>query len=68
MLVLSRRVGEEIVIGEGVDAIVLTVVEIRGPRVRLGIKAPQQVKVNRREIHDKILRNLEHQEQEAKAS
>ncbi|WP_324650471.1 carbon storage regulator CsrA [Georgenia sp. H159] len=47
MLVLSRRVGERIVIGED---IVLTVVEVRNDTVRLGIDAPRHVAVNRAEV------------------
>lgn len=47
MLVLSRRVGEQIVIGED---IVLTVVEVRNDSVRLGIDAPRHVAVNRAEV------------------
>jgi len=52
MLVLSRKVSETIVIGGG--EIKLTVVEIRGDRVRLGIEAPPEVPVHRQEVHDAI--------------
>ncbi len=51
MLVLSRKVDESIVIGED---IVVTVVEVRGDKVRLGISAPREVTVHRREVYDKI--------------
>ncbi len=51
MLVLSRKTNESIVIGEN---IVVTVVEIRGDRVRLGIEAPRAVSVYRREVYDQI--------------
>jgi carbon storage regulator len=51
MLVLSRKLNESIVIR---DNIVITVVEIRGDKVRLGIEAPKEVPVHRREIYDKI--------------
>ncbi|MCG3771694.1 MAG: Carbon storage regulator [Nitrosomonadaceae bacterium] len=47
MLVLSREVNEEILIGENIS---IMVVEIRGDKVRLGIKAPQEVSVDRKEI------------------
>ena len=50
MLVLSRKVGEVIVVG---DNIRITVVEIRGGKVRIGIVAPQDVIVDRQELHDK---------------
>jgi carbon storage regulator len=49
MLVLTRKVGEEIVINGDTR---LTVVAIRGDRVRLGITAPRQTVVDRREIHE----------------
>ena len=48
MLVLSRRKGESITIGEDVE---LTVVDIRRSRVRLGISAPKQTPVHRKEIY-----------------
>lgn len=51
MLVLSRKKNEAIVIA---DEIVITVVEIRGDKVRLGIQAPKDVPVHRQEIHDLI--------------
>lgn len=51
MLVLSRKKNESIVIR---DNIVVTVVEIRGDKVRVGIEAPKEVTVHRREVYDKI--------------
>jgi carbon storage regulator len=54
MLVLSRKKDESIVIGEDV---VVTVVEIRGDKVRLGVQAPREVSVHRREIYEKIKRS-----------
>lgn len=53
MLVLSRKRDEQVVIG---DDIVVTVVEIRGDRVRLGISAPRDVPVHRREVYEVIRR------------
>ncbi len=50
MLILSRRVGEEIVIG---DTIRVTVLTVHGDRVRLGILAPKEVVVDRQEVHEK---------------
>jgi carbon storage regulator len=47
MLVLSRKVGQTIVIGDGIE---ITVIELRGDQVRLGIHAPREVPVNRKEI------------------
>jgi carbon storage regulator len=48
VLVLTRRAGESVVIG---DDIRVTVVEVRGDVVRLGIDAPRDVKVHREEVH-----------------
>lgn len=53
MLVLSRRTNESIVIG---GEIVVTVLEIRGDQVRLGIRAPRSVTVHREEVHAEIQR------------
>ena len=51
MLVLTRKVNQSIVIGEGIEVVVL---EVRGEQVRLGIKAPRDVAVHRKEIFDQI--------------
>ncbi|MFM7073715.1 MAG: carbon storage regulator CsrA [Planctomycetota bacterium] len=51
MLVLSRKLNEEIVID---GKIVVKVVEIRGDRVRLGIEAPPATTIHRSEVHDAI--------------
>lgn len=51
MLILSRRLGERIVIG---DDVVISVVEVRGDQVKLGIEAPKNVKVYRQEVFDSI--------------
>ncbi len=53
MLVLSRLKNESIVIN---DNITIVVVEIRGDKVRLGIEAPADVPVHRREVYDAIRR------------
>ena len=51
MLVLSRRVGESVMIG---DDITVTVLEVRGDIVRLGIDAPRDVKVHREEVYREV--------------
>ncbi len=51
MLVLSRKKNESIVVN---DAIVITVVEIRGDKVRLGIEAPREVPIHRSEVYAAI--------------
>lgn len=57
MLVLTRRPGESIVIGNGVK---LTVVTIGPGRVKIGIDAPPDVRINREEIHTRIQQEHEH--------
>jgi carbon storage regulator len=56
MLVLSRYCDESVCIG---DDIVITVVDVRSDRVRLGIKAPSSVSVHRQEVYDAITREKE---------
>jgi carbon storage regulator len=56
MLVLSRKKNESIVIN---DDITIVVVEIRGDKVRLGVEAPKEVPVHRREVYDAIKRTVE---------
>ncbi len=53
MLVLSRQRDESIVIG---DNIVVTIVDVRGDKVRLGIQAPTEIPVHRQEVYDAIQR------------
>ncbi len=53
MLVLSRKKNESIVIN---DDITIVVVEIRGDKVRLGVEAPKEVPVHRKEVYDAIKR------------
>lgn len=55
MLVLSRKKNESIVIN---NDITIVVVEIRGDKVRLGVEAPKEVPVHRREVYDAIRRNV----------
>jgi carbon storage regulator len=56
MLVLSRQSDETIIIG---DNIRVTIVEVRGDKVRIGIDAPRDVTVHRQEIYDAIRREAE---------
>lgn len=53
MLVLSRQLDESIMIG---DDIVVTIVDIRGDKVRLGIEAPATIPVHRQEVYEAIQR------------
>ena len=52
MLVLTRRIGESIQIG---DDIKLTVLTVQGQTVRMGIEAPKNIRVHREEIYEKIV-------------
>lgn len=53
-MILTRKVDEQVVIGEGPDQVTLTVVEVRGDKVRLGFEAPKAVPIHRKEIADRI--------------
>lgn len=61
MLVLSRYRDESIYIG---DDVIVTIVDIRGDRVRLGIQAPPNVSVHRQEIYDAIMREKKVEEKD----
>lgn len=54
MLVLSRKKDESVMIN---DDIVITIVEIRGDKVRLGVAAPREIPVHRREVYEAIHNN-----------
>ena len=53
MLVLSRQRDESIIIG---DNVVITIVDVRGDKVKLGIDAPREISVHRREVYEAIQR------------
>jgi carbon storage regulator len=50
MLVLSRKIGQEIVIGNDIR---ITVVAVQGEKVRIGVNAPKEIVVDRQETHEK---------------
>lgn len=56
MLILTRRVGETLKVGNDVD---VTVLGVKGNQIRIGIKAPKNVAVHREEIFDRIRREAE---------
>lgn len=52
MLVLTRKTGQSLIIGDGVE---ITIVEIKGDQVRIAINAPKEVPVHRKEIYELII-------------
>ncbi len=53
MLVLSRQKDESIIIGDDIE---ITIVDVRGDKVRLGINAPREISVHRKEVYEAIQR------------
>lgn len=51
MLILTRKIGEVLLVGDDVE---ITVLNIRGNQVKLGVNAPKEISVHRQEIYDKI--------------
>jgi carbon storage regulator len=51
MLILTRKLGEKIAIG---DDITITLVEIKGTQIKLGIEAPKHIEIHRQEVYDRI--------------
>ncbi len=62
MLVLSRQKDESIMIGDDVE---VTIVDVRGDKVRLGITAPKKIPVHRREVYEAIQREKSEKQKQA---
>ena len=58
MLILTRRIGETIMIG---DDITVTILEVKGNQVRVGVAAPREIPVHRQEVYERVQKEQEAQ-------
>lgn len=65
MLILTRRIEETICIGEGENAVTVTVLGVKGNQVRIGVTAPKDIPVHRQEIAERIEAGISRPERRA---
>ena len=58
MLILTRRVGETLIIGNGINKIIVTMLDVTGKQAKVGITAPIDIKIYRNEVYERIFKEI----------